>query len=190
MNKLHASGWVIAAVLAFVALKFHDAKVRADEHAQVTADSLHRVQAHLDSATHAAQESVTVAHQREARVLGQVAGQQRALQAAQGTLDTLRKLLRDSLSGSQQLALDSLETLHAAREAILTSQRNSALALFRGAASQRDTLSALLSAAERQAAGLQAALIQARRVPLLSRTPFKVVELGLALYGAARLAGR
>lgn len=189
-RQVHIGAWTLALFGALLALHFHDAKVRADERARVTADSLKQAGAKLDSATAAAHAAVATQRQREAQAARDRAVRDSALHAAQGNVARLRATLADSLSAAQKLALDSLEAAHAQREALLTAQRDSGWALFHAAAAQRDTLAGLLAASQRQMAGLQAALVQARRTPFLERTPFKVVELGLALYGAAKLAGR
>lgn len=189
-RRLHLTAWALVVLGALVALHFHDASVRADERARVTADSLKQAGAKLDTATAAAQAAITAQRQREAQVQRERAVRDSALRALAGRPEALARLLRDSLGAAQQAQLDSVEALHARREALLQASADSGWALFHAAAAQRDTLANLLAASQAQAHGLAAALVQARRTPLLERTPFKVVELGLALYGGAKLLGR
>jgi hypothetical protein len=187
MSKVHLTAWILVVVglVAFGLAERHAGA--ATERANRLYDSLTVAQAKLDTATKSALAQHSADSLRDAQRLRDIQGRASALAASNGRLATLAGTLRASADSAQRVVIDSLEGLHAQREASLAAQRDSALALFRDAAAARDTLAGLLRAQQVQLRGLQDALVASRRKPFLERGPFPVAEKVLALYGLARL---
>jgi len=185
--KAHAlwAALLLGALVAFGLAERHAGA--ATERATRLYDSLTTAQAKLDTATNAALAQHSADSAKDASRLRAIQGQQALLVASQGNMARLQATLRASADSAQRIALDSLEALHASREALLAAQRDSALALFRDAAAARDTLASLLRAQAVQLRGLQDALVAARKRPLWDAPSVKIAEGALALYGLARL---
>lgn len=178
--KAHAAwGALVLVLLIAFALYWRNQGAQAEREHHIE-DSLSTANARIAAAA----ESILARHgadsAREAGALRQVGVQQVALNAANGRAEALARILRDSIGGAQQARLDSLEALHAQQDSLLMAQRDGYKALFLQAAASRDTLAVLLRASQAEANGLQVALVQARKTPLLNKPIVKLATLGLA----------
>jgi len=189
--KAHAA-YGLAILLALLAFAYVErAKGASDARAKASSDSLA-----ILTATLRVKADSALVHQRadsaaEVQRLASLQDKDDSLRTLGGRVGDLQAAIRPLLAtAGLKAAFDSLQTTHAQREAILSAQRDSAIALFRGASASRDTLATLVRQLQVQQQGLSTALAQASRKPLLDSPAVRVVEASFALYGAARLLGR
>lgn len=152
----------------------HDAGVKQRALFSHTVDSLSRRQSQIqvaaDSALARLARDTVREHQSAARIAQESARatQQAAQQMAQASM------LRARLADSVRASFDSLQAAQAQIVASLMSQRDSALALFRGAATTRDSLAVLLRESQGLIQGYQGALKQAMHRSLWDHAPIRV----------------
>lgn len=177
-RQLHVGAWITVAVLLVVGWRLAVRAGVEQEQSHHLADSLRiagSVIAHADTALHATRDTAAL---REAQTRRERAQQALALRGSQNRLDSLQRRL-DSLSApiAVKALIDSLQATWGAQAAILQARGDSAWARFTVAASQRDSALSLLRASQAQIAGLQVALVKARRVPLWDKPVVKVGSL-------------
>ena len=185
--KLHVPYSLGLIALALVAGVWYQKSLDARAKLKLAADSTASAMEQLNTTAAAFLARVRADSGREAKTDSILRAKDARIRALGTAAETTANRLAVQLNGPQLTLLDSIIRVDSTRLALVIAQRDAALELFHRAAANRDSLRNLVASYEGQLRAAVAELQRAARTPLFDSKPVRLLQVVLAVKGAADL---